>query len=52
LKINYNATTNKQLKPNYEIHQSFDDFLQGEDSVFDFTKNLIKSASTNDLRRN
>lgn len=52
LKINYNATTNKQLKPNYEIHQSFDDFLQGEDSVFDFTKNLIKSTSSNNLRKN
>lgn len=51
LKINYNATSSKQLKPNFEIHQSFYDFLHGDDSIFDFTKSMIKGTSNN-LRKN
>lgn len=55
LKINYNATKKLQLIPDHEIHQSFTDFIQGEDSVLDLAKELIKSSSTpsnNYLRRN
>ncbi|WP_435353390.1 S41 family peptidase [Emticicia sp. SJ17W-69] len=51
LKINYNAIKELQLVPDHEIHQSFTDFLQGEDSVLDFAKGLIKS-SNNGLRKN
>jgi C-terminal processing protease CtpA/Prc len=46
LKINYNAIKAFQLTPDYEIHQSYADFLQGEDGVLDFVKDLIKSGST------
>ena len=50
LKIDYNATKALQLTPDHVVHQSYADFLQGEDSVLDFTKGLIKTSS-NDLRR-
>jgi hypothetical protein len=46
LKINYNAIKAFQLTPDHEIHQSYADFLQGEDGVLDFVKDLIKSGST------
>jgi hypothetical protein len=42
LKINYNTTTELQLIPKYEVHQSYSDFMRGEDTVLDFTKSLIE----------
>jgi hypothetical protein len=51
IKINYNTTTAFQLKPKYEVRQSYIDFLEGEDSILDFVKELIKSSNT-DLRKN
>lgn len=50
LKIDYNATKALQLTPDHEVHQSYTDFLKAEDTILDFTKELIK-ASSNDLRR-
>lgn len=41
LKINYNATQELYLKPQYEVKQSYADFLAGEDTVFSFAKHLI-----------
>ncbi len=41
LKINYNALNELYLKPKYEIRQKYTDFLEGEDTAFDFAKGLI-----------
>ncbi len=41
-RIDYNASTKSQLEPNYQIKQSLQDFLNGEDSVLRLTYELIK----------
>ena len=41
LKISYNATNANQLNPNHAIKQSYTDFLQGDDSIFNHAKVLI-----------
>ncbi len=46
LKIDYNATKMPQLTPAHEVHQTYVDFLQSEDSVLDFTKKLIVKKSS------
>lgn len=41
LRINYNATKTPQLTPDHTVRQSLTDFLQGEDSIYNYAKNLI-----------
>ena len=42
LKINYNTTYEPHLKPTFEVKQTYTDFLAGEDSIWEFAKNLVE----------